>query len=194
MAKRTRSRTPRLWAIRIGVVAATFLMSVTVVANAAANAEEDKVRTAVRGALKAQQEVGLPPADLAAGRMSDRAKEAIAAAGEKRLREYFSGDQLKFAIQILADNIDEQSSGELRHQAAGVKNLVLTSVAIDEDIATVTATATVWARFTLLRESDGELQPAEPSNGMMFELTLNKIDGKWLVVQEKMRFAPGESP
>lgn len=197
MATEVRVRSARRWAIRIVVVTLTLLVSAFVVTTAAANAEEEKIRIAVKGAINAQQEVGLPPANYAGGHMSDQAKEAIAAAGEAKLRKYFSGEQLDFALEALANNIIEQSTGEMRHLGAGVRNLAITSLSVDEDdanVASVTATGTVWAKFGLAEEGDGDIALSEPSNGMMFELTLNKIDGKWLVVEETMRFAPGESP
>jgi hypothetical protein len=159
----------------------------------AAGQYENEIRIAATGAIQAQQEVGLPAAAYAGGNLSDSAKQAMASAGRTRLERFFAGRELDRALDVLANNILEQSTGEIRHQAAGVDDIVITSVTVDGDTAVVEATATVWARFAQLR-SDGMLIPAEPRNGMIYRLTLNHIGSDWFVVSQTRTFAPGQSP
>jgi hypothetical protein len=163
------------------------------VSTAAADQQETQIRIAATGAIRAQQEVGLPGADYAGGNMSDAAKQAISNAGKNRLHKFFAGRELDNAIATLDYNIQEQSTGEIRHQAAGVDDIVITSVTVDGDTAVVEATATVWARFAQLR-SDGQLIPATPRNGIIYRLTLNHIGRDWFVVDEIRSFAPGSEP
>lgn len=154
--------------------------------------DESQIRTVVTGALHAQQEVGLPPGSYLGGAMPAEVTASMAAAGDAELAKFFAGPQLEYARAVLAANIEAQSSGQIRTLAAGIKNIAITSIDVDGDVAHVAATGTVWAQFAQVQE--GKLVPANPDNGMIYTLTLERSAAGWFVVDETRDYAPGEEP
>jgi hypothetical protein len=117
----------------------------------------------------------------------------IAAQADSQLGDVFGGNELALRTQVVRANLDEEKGGEVRYLAAGVRDIDFADVTINGDVAQVQVTATVWAKLAQVQEG-GDQVIANPENEMIYDITLEKVDGRWLVMAESMSFAPGSTP
>jgi hypothetical protein len=162
-------------------------------ATASATSDTASVRATVNAAIHTQQEVGLPPLGYNGGVMPPQMAATMTDQGKLELAKVFGGPELNRRDQVLQLNIDGQRSGQIRSLAAGVSRIDITSVTITGDRAEVTASADLWADVAQV-QSGGALAVAHPKNTKLYELTLEKVGGTWLVVDESSTFAPGSAP
>jgi hypothetical protein len=180
-------------AVRIAIpAAALLLLSIGVIATRAA-ADESALRGVVTAALHAQQEVAVPPASYGGGPMSTALQQELSSNGRQELAKVFAKGQLEQAEKNLDAVIAAEAPGDVLTLGAGINNIDITSVEIDGDSATATATADLWASFAQV-QADGSQVPAHPTNTKLFTLSLSRIDGSWYVVSEYSTFAPGSEP
>jgi hypothetical protein len=175
------------------IVSGAIIAVVGVFGTAQGTADVAAIKAVAIAALHTQQEVGIPPESSNRGPISASLKSNMSVTGLAQLSEVFGGSQLDTAKTVLADALDQESAGQILTLGAGIDNIVLTSVVVSGDSATVAATADVWAKFAQV-QTDGSLINAAPRNSKIYSLFLKQMGNKWLVVDEESRFAEGSTP
>lgn len=188
---RLRLRAHAGWlAVTLGVAS---LLILVIGSNAGASTDDEAIRELVTRAMHLQQEVGLPPPEYAGGPMQPEMVAEMVAQGRDELAGVFAEPELDVRTQVLQVIADDAKYGEVRYLGAGVKDIDISEVTIDGDTAQVHATAIVWADVAQV-QGGGKLAVAHPENTIVYDMTLQKVNGTWLISSESMGFAPGSEP
>jgi hypothetical protein len=175
--------------------AALGLVVLPAISTASASPDDAQIRgVIVRAAHLLQEESGmLPPGAYRGGQMPQSVRDQMTANSMSAAARVFKGRALDVFAGIVKDNIDEQASGEIRHMAAGVSRVDITSLRIDGDQANVDATLDVWAEFGQVH-ADGSIGMAHPKSQTVDKFLLQRIDGTWYVIDHVAHFANGSGP
>lgn len=153
----------------------------------AANATADnastyraQVNTAVAGGKVA-------PAASSAVRQSQKSD------GELAIGKYFTPGQAKHEEIGMNNAIQAESDPKFRNLGAGVSSVKYDNVAVSGNTATLTADVTIWSKFQQ-QQADGSWTTSDPTNVMVYSVTMSRESGKWLVDSMVGDFAPGEGP
>lgn len=135
----------------------------------------------------------VPPASYKGGAMPLQIRDQMSADSMAAAKDVFRGDALAAFAGIVKDNLDEQASGEIRHLAAGVSKVDITSVAINGDEARVEVTLDVWAEFGQVHPA-GDMAVAHATSQTNDVFLLQLVNGTWFVTAHTARFANGSGP
>lgn len=159
----------------------------------ASGPDADAIRGVVTRALHLLQEESLPPVTYNGGPMSDQLRAQMSDKAMAQAGQLFSGRGLSWFENVVKYNLDEQASGEIRHMGGGVSRIAFTSITVSGDQATVAVTEDVWADVAQVQQS-GKTAVAHPKNTMLASLILQRVNGKWYVIDYRAKFAPGSEP
>lgn len=104
-----------------------------------------------------------------------------------------SSARLATRIGLVQRALEGEQGGNITVVQAGIRNVVFDSIAITGTVATVHLTFTGYSDFTV-RQPDGQVARATPSNNMIGDVTLLKTGQGWRISAEVNRFAPGSEP
>ena len=148
----------------------------------------------VTAAIHADSEV---PSDesIALARSQGLSSDAWVSAGTAKLAQYFTGDVLARYVDTLRLNAETYDRPEALTDSEGVRNIVVRTIVISGDSATVTAQAEVWA-ISIIPSPWGRTASATSSVTGTFDWSfhLTKTSGNWLIDSEDGNFAPGNGP
>jgi hypothetical protein len=181
----------RIWIALAAVVVAAAAFSV-LAQRASATPDETAIEQVVRGALIAEQTLGIPPPAYSGGVMSGAINQQMIDHVPAVLSKYYVGDPLARDVNAIQANIRADKTGKTRYLAGGVDNLQFTSVVVNGNSAIVSATATTWATF--VQNQNGTPVSANPHNVTNYTFTLTKASGSWLIDSEAWSYAPGSEP
>ncbi|MGA2514863.1 MAG: hypothetical protein ABSG37_14825 [Candidatus Limnocylindrales bacterium] len=158
------------------------------------SSDDKPVCDTVTAAIHADQEV--PSSEsIALARSQGLSSDAWASAGSAKFTQYFTGDVLVRKIDILRQDAESYGRPEALTDSEGVRNIVVRTIAISGDSATVTAQAELWAISVIPRpwgRTASETASAAGTYDWSFHLT--KTSGSWLIDGEDGQFAPGNGP
>jgi|GEM_PF-1705358 hypothetical protein len=148
----------------------------------------------VTAAIHADQEV--PSSEsIALARSQGLSSDAWVSAGTAKFAQYFTGDVLVRDIDTLRGDAETYDQPEALTDSEGVRNIVVRTIVISGDSATVTAQAELWA-VSVIPSPWGRTASATSSVAGTFDWSfhLTKTSGKWLIDSEDGNFAPGNGP
>jgi hypothetical protein len=150
--------------------------------------ENRPVCNAVHAAIHVEQDV-TSSESIAQARSQGLSSEAWVSDGAARFAEYFSGDELARKIAILRQDVESFGRSDAGTGSGGVRNIVVRSIGISGDSATVTAQAEVWWVFVdvipgyLARAPSTFKTSGSETDYWSFHLT--RTGGAWLVDNEQ---------
>lgn len=145
-----------------------------------ASAYRSKVNTAVANGKVA-------PSASSAVRQSQKSD------GELAIGKYFAPGQAKHEEIGMNNAIQAESDPKFRNLGAGVSGVKFDNVAVSGNTATLTAEVRIWSKFQQ-QQADGSWTTSEPTNVMVYNVTMTRESGKWVVDSMVGDFAPGEGP
>jgi len=148
----------------------------------------------VTAAIHADQEV--PSSEsIASARSQGLSSDAWLTAGTAKFAQYFSSDALTRKIDILRRDAQDYDRPEALTDSEGIRNIVVRTIAISGDSATVTAQAEAWA-ISVVPSPWGWAASATASTSATFDWSfhLTNSGGRWLIDVEQGDFAPGNGP
>lgn len=119
--------------------------------------------------------------------------EQIIALAEAQFRDLYTGSVLARKLAIVDGALGGQLTEGATIDDAGMADVVVTSVTIDGNHASVQASGTGWATFTQ-QVAGHDPVTARPQNVTDWTFTLVKAGDKWLIESEDWTFAPGSEP
>jgi hypothetical protein len=148
----------------------------------------------VTAAIHADQEVPSSQS-IALARSQGLSSDAWASAGTAKFAQYFTGDVLVRKTDILRGDAGSYDRPEALTDSERVRNIVVRSIVISGDSATVTAQAELWA-ISVIPSPSGRTASATASVAGTYDWSfrLTKSSGKWLIDGEDGSFAPGNGP
>jgi len=146
------------------------------------------VCTAVQAAIHVEQDV-ISGESFALAKSQGLNSDAWVSAGAARFAEYFSGDVLARKIEVLRQDVDYFGRPDAGTDSRGVRNIVVRSIVISGDSATVAAQAEVWwVSVEVIPRYLGRAPSTFKSSGAetdYWSLHLTRTDGVWLVDREE---------
>jgi hypothetical protein len=132
---------------------------------------------------------------IALARSQGLGSDAWVSAGTAKLAQYLTGDVLARHVDSLRLNADTYDRPEALTDSEGVRNIVVRTIVISGDSATVTAQAEVWA-ISVIQNPWGQEASATSSTAATFDWSfhLTKTSGKWLIDGEHGSYVPGNGP
>jgi len=97
--------------------------------------------------------------------------------------------------QALSDVPSDSKIKQIVGIDGGVRDITFESVTFNDKATTavVTGTEDVWASYAQYQDDNGYV-PASPHNIMNFEVSLKKVNNKWMVDDINEDFEPGSAP
>ncbi len=132
---------------------------------------------------------------IALARSQGLSSDAWVSAGIAKLAQYFTGDVLARKADALRLNAETYDRPEALTDSEGVRNIVVRTIVISGDSATVTAQAEVWA-ISVIQNPWGREASATSTTAATLDWSfhLTRTSGKWLIDGEDGSFAPGNGP
>jgi hypothetical protein len=153
------------------------------------NADQQAVAEVVERAIVANQSVGIPAERDADGHVSSATVQAMRLQVRKVAAELFTESYQDTWIARTDGVIDLEASSELVFEG-GAYDFTRWRIAIVGDRAVVAVRCRIF--LEMAQTYEGPRHRAE--NIVDYELTLERVDGTWLVASETHRFAPGGGP
>jgi hypothetical protein len=98
------------------------------------------------------------------------------------MKSHFTGEALAQWMGVLDTAIDRDSDGEhVIVTAGGVDKIEFDSISIDETTAKASGRAHTWVSWKINKADVPGPKTGHPNGWDLFEVTLSKVDGKWLV-------------
>jgi hypothetical protein len=146
------------------------------------------VCTAVQAAIHVEQDV-ISGESFALAKSQGLSSDAWVSSGAARFAEYFSGDVLARKVEVLRQDVDYFGRPDAGTDTRGVRNIVVRSIVISGDSATVTAQAELWwVSVEVIPRYLGRAPSTFSSSGAetdYWSLHLTRTGGVWLVDREE---------
>ncbi|MEO5705321.1 MAG: hypothetical protein ABIZ52_07340 [Candidatus Limnocylindrales bacterium] len=144
---------------------------------------------ATERAIVANQTVAIPPERDASGRVTAETVERMRAEARKVAAQLFTGSYREQWIERVDAAIDVEASSEFVFHG-GAEDFSGWRIEIEGDHARVRVRCRPF--IDIAQTVDGNRTRAQ--NTVDYELTLQRVDGTWLVANETQDFAPGGGP
>ncbi len=158
------------------------------------SSDDKPICDTVTAAIHADSEV--PSSEsIALARSQGLSSDAWVSAGIAKLAQYFTGDVLARHVDSLRLNAETYGRSEALTDSEGVRNIVVRTIVISGNTATVTAQAEGWA-ISVIQNPWGREASATSSTAATVDWSfhLTRTSGKWLIDGEDGGFAPGNGP
>jgi hypothetical protein len=158
------------------------------------SSDDKPICDTVTAAIHADSEV--PSSEsIALARSQGLSSDAWVSSGTTKLAQYFTGDVLARKADTLRMNADTYDRPEALTDSEGVRNIVVRTIVISGDSATVTALGEIWAT-SVIQNPWGQEASATSSTAATFDWSfhLTRTSGKWLIDGEHGSYAPGNGP
>jgi hypothetical protein len=161
---------------------------------ASPGSDDKPICDTVTAAIHADQEVP-SSGSIALARSQALTGDAWVSEGTAKFASYFTGDVLARKIDTLRRDAELFDRPEALTDSEGVRNIVVRTILISGDSATVTAQAELWAT-SVIPQASGQTASATASIASTYDWSfhLTKSSGSWLIDSEEGNFAPGNGP
>jgi hypothetical protein len=158
------------------------------------NTDDKPICDTVAGAIHAESEVPSHES-MALARSQGLSSDAWVSAGSAKFAQYFTGDMLASRIGMLRQDAEFYGRPEALTDSEGVRNIVVRTIEITGDSATVTAQAEGWA-ISVIPSLWGRPASATASVASTFDWSFHLIrsGGQWLIDRLDGKYAPGNGP
>lgn len=153
------------------------------------NHDETAVAAVAQRVIITNQSVGLPPARDSNGDVSPETVEIMRTQVRAVAAQLFTEDYRQQWIERTIEVIDIETSSEYIFDG-GAHDFSRWRITVAGDRASVQVRCRIY--LEMAQTFDGPRHRAE--NTVDYELTLERVDGAWLVSAQSHRFAPGGGP
>ncbi len=182
------SRRRVLLALAALATVVVLMIGVVAMGATAANPDVARVQTVAREALIAEHEIGIVP--NGGNAVTQAVREQMLAQARDLVTTHYTGTLMQTRLAQFQDAVRAAGGGGPIVLDGGAKDISFGNVTIDGTSATVRLRATTFLKVA--QSVDGPV--ANPQNIADYRFQLEKVDGRWLIVDEELEFVPGFGP